>query len=71
MASESASENLPAPMRRLVFVVTEDWFFASHFLPMARAAQAAGFEVHVATPVSVCSERDVKGHYARQRTGAR
>ncbi len=27
------------------------------------------YEVHVATPVSVCSARDVKGHYARQRTG--
>lgn len=24
--------------KSLVFVVTEDWFFASHFLPMARAA---------------------------------
>jgi adenylylsulfate kinase len=27
------------------------------------------FEVHVATPVEVCSERDVKGLYARQRAG--
>lgn len=27
------------------------------------------FEVHVATPVEVCSERDVKGLYARQRVG--
>jgi len=26
-------------------------------------------EVHVATPVEVCSERDVKGLYARQRAG--
>lgn len=32
--------------------------------------RAAGFlEVHVATPVEVCSERDVKGLYARQRSG--
>ena len=23
---------------KLLFVATEDWFFASHFLPMARAA---------------------------------
>ena len=37
---------------RLLFVVTEDWFFLSHRLPMARAAQAAGFEVHVATNVA-------------------
>lgn len=27
------------------------------------------FEIHVSTPVSVCSQRDVKGLYARQRTG--
>jgi len=27
------------------------------------------FEVHVATPVDVCSARDVKGLYARQRAG--
>jgi len=38
--------------RRLLYVVTEDWFFLSHRLPMARAAKAAGFEVHVATNVA-------------------
>ena len=37
---------------RLLYVVTEDWFFLSHRLPMARAAQGAGFEVHVATNVA-------------------
>jgi glycosyltransferase involved in cell wall biosynthesis len=31
--------------------VTEDWYFISHRLPMARAARNAGFEVHVATRV--------------------
>lgn len=36
---------------RLLFVVSEDWAFLSHRLPMARAARAAGFEVHVATRV--------------------
>jgi glycosyltransferase involved in cell wall biosynthesis len=34
---------------RLLYVVTEDWAFLSHRLPMARAARDAGFEVHVAT----------------------
>lgn len=29
----------------------------------------AFFEVHVATPVEVCAQRDVKGLYARQRIG--
>jgi adenylylsulfate kinase len=33
-------------------------------------AAGVGFlEIHVATPVSVCAERDVKGLYARQRSG--
>ncbi|KAA5597214.1 glycosyltransferase family 4 protein [Blastochloris sulfoviridis] len=36
---------------RLVYLVTEDWYFVSHRLPMARAAKAAGFEVHVITRV--------------------
>lgn len=36
-------------MRRpkLLFVVTEDWFFASHFLPMARAARELDLDVVV------------------------
>jgi adenylylsulfate kinase len=38
-----------------------------------RAAHDAGatpyLEVHVATPLEVCATRDVKGLYARQRTG--
>lgn len=42
----------PAERPRLLYVVTEDWFFASHFLPMARAAIAAGFDVIVATRVN-------------------
>lgn len=37
---------------RLVYLVTEDWYFVSHRLPMARAAARAGFEVHVATRVT-------------------
>ena len=35
--------------RRILYVVTEDWYFLSHRLPMARAASQAGYEVHVAT----------------------
>ncbi|MCX4783217.1 adenylyl-sulfate kinase [Streptomyces sp. NBC_01264] len=34
------------------------------------AAEGTGYlEVHVATPVEVCSERDVKGLYAKQAAG--
>jgi glycosyltransferase involved in cell wall biosynthesis len=35
----------------LVYLVTEDWYFISHRLPMALAAQRAGYQVHVATRV--------------------
>jgi Glycosyl transferases group 1/Glycosyl transferase 4-like len=29
---------------RILFIINEDWFFRSHFLPWARAARHAGFE---------------------------
>jgi glycosyltransferase involved in cell wall biosynthesis len=35
----------------LLYLVSEDWYFRSHRLPMALAAQRAGYEVHVATHV--------------------
>ena len=37
---------------RILYLVTEDWYFVSHRLPMARAAREAGFDVHVATRVN-------------------
>lgn len=36
---------------KLLFLVTEDWYFVSHRLPLAVAACAAGYEVVVATRV--------------------
>ena len=63
---------LPAP--RLLYVVSEDWYFLSHRLPMARAARAAGFEVHVATtPGTEADEIVSEGfilHPVRFRRGA-
>ncbi len=41
---------------RLLFIVTEDWAFLRHRLPMARAALDMGFEVAVATRVSEHAE---------------
>ena len=38
--------------RKILYLVSEDWYFISHRLPMARAAQRAGYEVHVATRIS-------------------
>ena len=61
-----ATDNQPPPLagRSLVFIVTEDWFFASHFLPMAEAARELGLDVAVVTRV-----RDHRG--AIEATGAR
>ena len=41
----------PAAKPVLVYLVTEDWYFLSHRIPMALAAQRAGYDVHVATHV--------------------
>ena len=35
-------------MPKLLYFITEDWFFVSHFLPMAEAARECGFEIVVA-----------------------
>ena len=35
--------------RHLVYVITEDWFFASHFLDRAKAAVSKGYKVSVIT----------------------
>jgi len=38
--------------KKLLFLITEDWYFCSHRLPLACAAKAKGFDVAVATRVS-------------------
>ncbi len=48
---------MAAARGKLIFLVTEDWYFWSHRLPMARAARDAGFEVAVATRVTAHGER--------------
>ncbi|HEY4134967.1 MAG TPA: glycosyltransferase family 4 protein [Alphaproteobacteria bacterium] len=40
------------PKPKLLFLVTEDWYFCSHRLPIARAARDAGYDVWVATRVA-------------------
>lgn len=37
--------------QKLIYLVTEDWYFCSHRLNLARAARAAGYEVIVVTRV--------------------
>ena len=40
-----------APRPRVMFLVTEDWYFCSHRLALARALAADGFDVAVACRV--------------------
>src|SRR6202035_882880 len=42
---------------KLLFLVTEDWYFCSHRLPVARAARDAGFEIVVMTRVRAHGEQ--------------
>jgi glycosyltransferase involved in cell wall biosynthesis len=48
---------MTAARAKLIYLVTEDWYFWSHRLPMARAAQRAGFDVAVATRIAEHGER--------------
>jgi glycosyltransferase involved in cell wall biosynthesis len=49
--------NQPGPCRILYFV-NVGWFFLSHRLPLARAARASGYEVHVACSVDDPAEAE-------------
>ncbi len=56
-----ALDVLPRAKPVLVYLVTEDWYFLSHRLPMACAALRAGYEVHIATNV-VDGGAAIEGH---------
>jgi glycosyltransferase involved in cell wall biosynthesis len=56
-ASTTIPKPTPVRRRKLLFLVTEDWYFCSHRLPVARAAHAAGFEVIVAARVRAHGDR--------------
>ena len=45
------------PRRRILYLVTEDWYFCSHRLPIARAARDAGYDVVVVTRVQSHGDR--------------
>jgi glycosyltransferase involved in cell wall biosynthesis len=61
------------PPPRIAYVVSEDRYFLSHCLIMARAAQAAGFEIHVVANVREEAEliraEDFTVHAIRFRHG--
>ena len=49
---------LPGSRRRkLLFLVTEDWYFCSHRMGLARAARDQGFAVTVATRIGADGRR--------------
>src|SRR5215831_2761099 len=50
-AKTGCSTTTSALMPKLIYFATEDWAFHMHFLPMTRAARAAGCDVVVATRV--------------------
>jgi glycosyltransferase involved in cell wall biosynthesis len=56
---------------KLLFLVTEDWYFCSHRLPVARAARAAGFVVVVATRVRAHGDRIQQEGFALRPIGWR
>ena len=61
-----------APSRpKLLFLVTEDWYFCSHRLPVARAAREAGVDVVVATRVRDHREQILKEGFQLRRLGWR
>lgn len=71
-----ANDRAPLPMsgKRLLFIVNVPAFFLSHRLPIARAAAAAGYEVHVATgagegAAEIAAQGFVHHHLALSRTG--
>lgn len=51
-SSKASDPALTADRPRLIYLVTEDWYFWAHRLPQARAARDAGFRVIVATRVN-------------------
>lgn len=51
MTAGTASDR-PLEGRTILFLVTEDWYFLSHRLPLARAARDAGAHVVVATRIN-------------------
>lgn len=81
MAQSVITEPLNRPRRatapgaarrpKLVFLVTEDWYFWSHRLPAARAAREAGFDVVVATRVRAHGERICDEGFALRPIGWR
>ncbi len=68
MASHSGLDS-PRLKPVLVYLVTQDWYFMSHRVPMARAAQRAGYDVHVITHVDKDRRRHRSPRLSRPSRG--
>lgn len=44
-------------IKKILFVVTEDWYFCSHRIDLAIAARSVGYHIMVATRLSFCKEQ--------------
>ncbi|MBD1564534.1 glycosyltransferase family 4 protein [Vibrio sp. S12_S33] len=60
-------------MKKIIFVVNDDWFFKSHRLPIALRAKQLGYDVHIATGqyegYSIFKEYGFKHHTFRIARG--
>ncbi|MDB5410637.1 MAG: glycosyltransferase family 1 protein [Rhodospirillales bacterium] len=54
---EAVTSTVAMPVRKLIFLCTEDWYFWSHRMPIARAARDAGFQVLVLTRIQAHGQR--------------
>jgi glycosyltransferase involved in cell wall biosynthesis len=71
-AASSPAPSIAGRLRpKLLFLVTEDWYFCSHRLPVARAARDAGFAVAVAARVTGHGERITAEGFALHPLGWR
>src|SRR5579883_2833615 len=50
-------ETATQPQKTIIFVATEDWYFLSHRLPLAKQAQQAGLKVVLASRLGAARDR--------------
>lgn len=52
MTDSAPAKNPPSRGNKILYLITVDWFFCSHFLERAKAARKAGYKVTVVTHVT-------------------
>jgi|TARA_R110001583_G_scaffold7571_1_gene37411 glycosyltransferase involved in cell wall biosynthesis len=54
--TRSSADTAPKKRKKLLFVCSEDWYFVSHRLALARAAQVRGWEIVIACRANAAAE---------------